>query len=324
MNFIGDSTGAVGLQPDDLTDLNPMLLPLGQYGGVGLTAPPGTGSTLRNAGETTNQTPELDQRGVPRSSGGILDIGAVELGEFNRAASLPAGYENAADVTRPFDSAAPVSYAPIPSNPATPGGEEADKAIDNLSNSSNGTKFLHWDGDGSGLDIALKFVPVRLAGITLTSANDEPYRDPSHFVLLGKNARGEFNLIAEGAVPAFSDRFVSQTFPFAAPAEPYSEFRLLFPNIIADLDAEMQIGEVELLGLPADPTLRFTGIERVSANQIRVSFAAPGTGGTYQFPRTTNFTNFVGGPTGVPAPGGRGAFVVVNPDSISFKGEQEP
>ncbi len=65
---------------NNLTDGNPELAPLGNYGGPTQTMPPLAGSPALGAGAAavTNFL-ATDQRGFPRSYGGSVDIGAVEV-----------------------------------------------------------------------------------------------------------------------------------------------------------------------------------------------------------------------------------------------------
>lgn len=71
-NIFGSFTGA-----NNLTSGNPLVAPLGNYGGPTQTMPPLTGSPAINAGGATALV--TDQRGLPRLSGGAVDIGAVEV-----------------------------------------------------------------------------------------------------------------------------------------------------------------------------------------------------------------------------------------------------
>ncbi len=102
-NFIGNAsgTGTTFTQPGDqagsnITPINPMLLPLDNYGGPTLTMLPQSvpPSPLINAGNnvlvtTLYNIPQLqtagqpiDQRGFLRIIAGTVDIGAVETGQF--------------------------------------------------------------------------------------------------------------------------------------------------------------------------------------------------------------------------------------------------
>lgn len=71
-NIFGSFTGA-----NNLTSGNPLLAPLGNYGGPTQTMPPLPGSPAINAGGLSAFI--TDQRGYPRTSGNAVDIGSVEL-----------------------------------------------------------------------------------------------------------------------------------------------------------------------------------------------------------------------------------------------------
>jgi hypothetical protein len=71
-NISGTFSGA-----NNLTNGNPLLAPLGYYGGPTQTMPPLPGCPAIDAGGPTSLT--TDQRGFPRLSGAHVDIGAVEV-----------------------------------------------------------------------------------------------------------------------------------------------------------------------------------------------------------------------------------------------------
>src|SRR5262249_39840609 len=82
-NLVRDGTGGSGFADTDLvgtTDfpIDPMLEPLGDYGGPTQTMRPLPSSPVINTGDNTD-SPDTDQRGLTRILGGFLDIGAVEL-----------------------------------------------------------------------------------------------------------------------------------------------------------------------------------------------------------------------------------------------------
>jgi hypothetical protein len=60
-------------------DVDPLLAPLGDYGGPTQTMPPLPGSPAIDAGFDTGSLPATDQRGLNRVVNGIVDIGAVEV-----------------------------------------------------------------------------------------------------------------------------------------------------------------------------------------------------------------------------------------------------
>jgi hypothetical protein len=82
-NLIGDGTGGSSFADTDLVGtsehpIDPMLEPLGDYGGPTQTMRPLPGSPVINAGDNTD-APDTDQRGFPRIVLDFIDIGAVEL-----------------------------------------------------------------------------------------------------------------------------------------------------------------------------------------------------------------------------------------------------
>jgi hypothetical protein len=82
-NLIGIGDGGSGFHPTDLVGtaafpIDPMLEPLGDYGGRTQTMRPLPGSPVINLGDNTD-APDTDQRGFPRIILGFIDIGAVEL-----------------------------------------------------------------------------------------------------------------------------------------------------------------------------------------------------------------------------------------------------
>jgi uncharacterized repeat protein (TIGR01451 family) len=64
--------------PGDVFNDNPLLAPLGFYGGPTQTLPPLASSLAVGAGNAGATLPATDQRGLPRIVGGSLDIGAVQ------------------------------------------------------------------------------------------------------------------------------------------------------------------------------------------------------------------------------------------------------
>jgi len=81
-NLIDDPGSAGGLNGSNgnLLGVAAELLPLGNYGGPTQTMPPAPGSPALEAGTVNYLTSgETDQRGFSRTSGGTVDIGAVEI-----------------------------------------------------------------------------------------------------------------------------------------------------------------------------------------------------------------------------------------------------
>jgi len=139
------------------------------------------------------------------------------------------------DVTMP---GAPV----FPSSTNSPAAEISPNTIDNTS----ATKYLNFDKLNTGVTITTG--PSIVTGLSLTSANDAPERDPASYKLEGSNNGTTFTLIAQGAVPAFTARFQRQEVAFANNTV-YSTYRLTFPTVANATSANsMQVAEIELLG----------------------------------------------------------------------------
>jgi hypothetical protein len=153
------------------------------------------------------------------------------------------------DVTSPGD---PVLG--VPNDTDWPPGEYPALAIDNKS----GTKFLHRKGSvtPTGIVVSPSAGPTLVTGITLTTANDAPTRDPIAYELSGSNVGvdGPFEVIAAGDVVDFAGtanwpRFTKNTTPIEfANAVVYSHYKIVFPRLRGATEALMQIAEIELLG----------------------------------------------------------------------------
>lgn len=148
------------------------------------------------------------------------------------------------DVTQPGD-------AIIASSNNHPGSEGVANAIDNQP-----TKYLNFDINNTGFTVTPGSGLTIVSGLTLTSANDAPDRDPANYTLEGSYDGTTFTMISSGTVPAFPTRFFKNTLLFDNKI-PYLKYRLLFPATQGPSTCCMQISEVELLGVlaPTDVTV---------------------------------------------------------------------
>ncbi|MDQ2688407.1 MAG: glycoside hydrolase family 95 protein, partial [Armatimonadota bacterium] len=133
------------------------------------------------------------------------------------------------------------------SGAATDVGQGVDKAID-----GTGDKYYnrsHYGGafGGSGLVVTPSVGATVVTGLSLTSGDDSPNRDPTSFSLFGSNDTGKtFTPIAVGqAIPAFTERHQNQRLAVAN-AKPYTTYKLIFPTVAGGPD--MQVEEADLLG----------------------------------------------------------------------------
>jgi hypothetical protein len=105
------------------------------------------------------------------------------------------GFEAPTDVTQPGD-------AIVPTSNNSPGSEGVTQAIDNQP-----TKYLNFDKLNAGFTVTPSIGGTRVSGITLTSANDAPERDPASYRLEGSLDGTTFFEISSGNVPPFPSRF---------------------------------------------------------------------------------------------------------------------
>jgi hypothetical protein len=142
----------------------------------------------------------------------------------------------ASDVTQPGD---PI----LATSDNSPGSEGVANAIDN-----SPTKYLNFDRLNAGFSVAPSIGETLITGLTLTSANDAPERDPASYELSGGSSlAGPWTLIASGSVPAFATRFDKEAISFAN-STPYSAYKLIFPTVVGPGGNSMQISEVEFIG----------------------------------------------------------------------------
>ena len=106
------------------------------------------------------------------------------------------------------------------------------------------TKYLNRDANGSGLSIYT--VQGVVGGLSLTSAEDVPGRDPLSYLLEGSNDGKSFVIISEGSVPNFEKRLQKHHIYFDNNIS-YSKYKLTFPKLADIYSKEMQIAEIELL-----------------------------------------------------------------------------
>ena len=158
-----------------------------------------------------------------------------------------------ADVTAPGDE-----VVGDPNDGDWPGAETPNLVIDD----NAATKYLHFKGatQATGFTVAPMVGATVVRGLTFTTANDAPERDPVAFELYGSNESidGPFELIAAGDIVDFAaeeawPRFTQNATPIEfVNTVAYAYYRVLFTAIRDAASANsMQIAEVELIGRPA-------------------------------------------------------------------------
>jgi hypothetical protein len=154
------------------------------------------------------------------------------------------------DITSPADI-----LRGVPDDGDWPGNEAPALAVDDDVN----TKFLHFKGETqpTGLQVTPTVGATIVTGLTLTTANDAPERDPIAYELSGSNVSidGPYTLITRGDIADLAGatswpRLTKSTSPITFPnKEAYAHYQLLFTRIRDAANANsMQIAEVELLG----------------------------------------------------------------------------
>src|SRR5678809_1308817 len=106
------------------------------------------------------------------------------------------------DVTQPGD---PI----VPTSNNSPGSEGVANSIDNQP-----SKYLNFDRLNTGFTVTPRAGLTIVSGLTLTSANDAPERDPASYTLEGSYDGTNFVQISAGTVPAFPTRFLKNTILF--------------------------------------------------------------------------------------------------------------
>jgi concanavalin A-like lectin/glucanase superfamily protein/F5/8 type C domain-containing protein len=142
----------------------------------------------------------------------------------------------------------------VPNDGDWPDAETPDLAIDDDVN----TKFLHRQGGAmaTGIQVTPAAGATVVTGLTFTTANDVPTRDPITFELSGSNAGidGPYELIAAGDIVDFAGeaewpRFTKNSTVIAFDNDvAYAHYQIVFPTLRGESETLMQIAEIELIG----------------------------------------------------------------------------
>ncbi|TKJ38870.1 MAG: hypothetical protein CEE38_04005 [Planctomycetes bacterium B3_Pla] len=280
----GTEPGCLGLQHDG-TELRYMwgadvywsfssglALPVGEWYFAALTISPDQGKLYLNGIEqtATNVAPHeptnfdsLIRVGRDHNDGRIMTSLIDEVRLYNKtltdAEILALAKPHLVDVTAPGDVVKGVPDEPRDGSVAGwPDGEYPGLAIDD----DVSTKYLHFKGEvePTGFVVEPAMGATVVTGLTLTTANDSPNRDPASYEVSGSNESidGPYEPIAAGDVVDFAQeaewpRFTMNTTPITfANAVAYKYYQVMFPTVRdAGTANSMQIAEVELLGVAA-------------------------------------------------------------------------
>lgn len=161
------------------------------------------------------------------------------------------------DVTVPSD---PI----VPTSQNSPGSEVVANAVDNPPR-----KDPNFDVVNPGFTVTPQTGDPLVGGLTLTSANDAPERDPAAYELFGSDNGSPFVGIGGGNLPPFPSRLSKTFLFFPSNARTFKSYRLIFPTVVGPNALAMQIAEVELIGLSRPELL----ITRAPADPVVLSWA---------------------------------------------------
>ncbi|MBN2138951.1 MAG: lamin tail domain-containing protein [Sedimentisphaerales bacterium] len=166
------------------------------------------------------------------------------------------------DTTEPFDVTTPSdALVPVPSDGDWPDNETPWMAIDD----NVGTKYLNFRGNTqpTGIRVTPSTPGSIVRGLSFTTANDSPERDPVAYELYGSNTSingpyTEDNLIHRGEIADFKQavswpRDAKNNTPIQFPNNTaYAHYQLLITEVRDPGSANsMQVAEIELLGGPS-------------------------------------------------------------------------
>jgi len=166
-------------------------------------------------------------------------------------------YPEVLDDSSPDITGAGDTVKGVPDDADWPAAEYPALAIDD----SVTTKYLHRKGGAmaTGFRVAPLVGATVVTGLTFTTANDVPTRDPIKYELSGSNASidGPYTRIAAGDIVDFAGatdwpRFTKNTTPITfANTVSYKFYQVVFPDLRGATETLMQIAEVEFIGTRA-------------------------------------------------------------------------
>jgi hypothetical protein len=166
-------------------------------------------------------------------------------------------YPEVLDDSSPDVTGAGDTVLGVPNDSDWPAAEHPALAIDDNVN----TKYLHRKGGAmsTGFQVAPLVGSTIVTGLTFTTANDVPTRDPVKYELSGSNGsiEGPYTLIASGDIVDFAGatvwpRFTKTTTPIEfANTTAYKFYQIVFPDLRGTTETLMQIAEVEFIGTRA-------------------------------------------------------------------------
>ena len=176
-------------------------------------------------------------------------------------------------------------------NPGSPPfGEDVTKVIDGNSN----TKYLNFNRTNTGfiVNTGKNTTAVRM---DLTTANDEPSRDPIDYQIQGSNNGTTWTTITSGSISCNSTRFLTRSFNFTNNTS-YSWYRITFASLCnLSLANSMQVAEVQLYSNSVTPSVTISRSSNNVCQGTNITFTTtPTNGGTPTYQWRRNGSNVVG------------------------------
>ena len=156
----------------------------------------------------------------------------------------------AISLTSPGDAIQPVGDPTLPdSGAATDASQGVDKAIDGTGEKYYNRSRYGGAYAGSGYLVTPAAGAAIVTGLSVTSGDDMPGRDPASFSLFGSNDGGKsfVSIVVGQAIPPFTDRHQNQRLGFTN-ANAYTTYKLIFPTVSGGPD--MQVEEADILAAP--------------------------------------------------------------------------
>ena len=203
---------------------------------------------------------------VGMGSGKAGGMGTMTFADIRIVKPVVSPDPNAVDITKKGDPLVGLPNDGVNAGGDTSGWPAAEVPI-NMIDDSVATKFLHFKGDvePTGFSVTPSVGGTVVTGLTFTSANDWPSRDPITWELYGSygTANGPWEFIARGTIDDFSrtqdwPRQWKTVTPIGfANGLAFTNYKVMFPTLryqtngAPNIPNSMQIAEVELLGRPA-------------------------------------------------------------------------
>jgi hypothetical protein len=143
----------------------------------------------------------------------------------------------------------PLMLGYIPSSTNSASGEFFSNAFDG----NPSTKYLNFDKLNTGVMIKLSQGKV-ISGVTFTTANDSPERDPASFILYGSNDTVTWVVIDSKNISLSDNRFTDSTYTINN-INAYVYYNIVFPTVKnAGAANSMQIAEITFIYDENNPT----------------------------------------------------------------------